>query len=823
VIFWQFAVLTPVLALLVQILTGGGRSLGTRLDWIVGAGALTILQSGLTAMFPNPARWHGIAALGLLAALYACNAWVHDRDRRQRILTFQGFLQIAFIVLSLSLWTFQTALPELSRLQGLGNEWGISLPFSFEQIENRNWAPIGHQNYVAGYLTLAIPSLVGLGLTTIGPLRWLWLGGTVLGLLDLYTTTSRAGFLGLGVATVVTIGLFMSRLQPSAALQLPNGWVLSKRILLWASGGFLGAIGLGLAATGRFSGLINGLKGGYVPGELAYRTITNAIGVAMGTHSPLTGTGIGSAVYAYQKFRPVWSGREAELAYQLHSTPAQLFGELGILGLGLWASLLVWLGFCWWRGRDRFSPLTHSLFAALVAYSVQSLTDYQIDNLCISGTIVLFLAAIAAELRAELPSDSELPLRFQRSAGWSKGLAFGLMGGLLAAILWLIPVDRAWMLSKQGFDAISNIESPDLKPDDRSQAIQTFVQSLETAHQLVPWEPYYPQQLAWILGDLGQKMQNPEFITRSIQTFEIARQSAPYQEFVYANLGALQIDRNPHAATEAFKTATQLVPAKQGGFEALGMSLVREQKIDLAIEAFALEITRNPKLLATLSRWKGTPIEPLIAPVIQKSEALYSELITQARDKELIIFLRGCRGALRWWTGNRSGAQADAEASQYIFLQKILAMGDKPSDKPGVRIPIDLEPLKPILPAPAIATLTAWNQPNHAPRLLQQAWIRSAQKPMPTAVLDQLLQTLQSAKSLDDWLKSAPVRTYRRSRSGFNVLSRHTDGVNPEDFYELPENLIMQSLMGDLLPEWKYYPSLEIPLQTYREKLWAKI
>ncbi len=824
VIFWQFALLTPVLALMGQLLGGNVRSLGHRLDWIVGASAIAILQSGWTAMFPQQARWYGIAALGLLAALYACHEWMRDRDRRQQILIFQGLLQIVFILVSLGLWTSQTWWPAMVRLQGLEWEFGIPFPFSFEQLENRNWAPIGHQNYVAGYLTLAIPSLVGLGLSAIGASRILWFGGAGLGLLDLYTTTSRAGFLGLGVATGLTIGILLSR---SAVIRMPNGSILPKKTILMVSGGFLGAIGLGLAATGRFSGLISGVKGGYVPGELAYRAITNAIGVAMGTHAPFTGTGLGSAVQVYQRFRPVWAGREAELAYQLHSTPAHLFGELGIWGLGIWISLLGWLGWHWWTERDRLSPLVHSLFAALFAYSVQSLTDYQIDNLCISGTIVVFVAAIAAELRSihpESPSDSALgPIALGPMSSWkarrTKGLALGLAGVLLVAIGWLIPVDRAWMSSKQGFEAIATIDSPDLKPDDRAAAMTTFIQSLETAHQLAPWEPYYPQQLAWVLGDLGRKTQTPEWITRSIQTFELARESAPYQEFVYANLGTLQLDRNPKAATEAFKKATQLVPAKHGGFEALSMSLIREQKIDLAIEAFALEITRNPKRLATLSAWKGTSIEPLIAPVMQKSEALYTDLINQAQDSALITHLQLCRGALRWWMGNRSGAKADAEASHSIFLQKILETGEKQGDHP----PIELDALKPILLAPSLATLMAWNQPADASKLLQQAWVQSTQTRMSPALLESVLQTLQGRKSLDDWLKASPVRRSRRSRSGFNVLSRHTDGVTPEDFYEFPENIVLQSLLGDLLPEWKYYPILETQLQTYREALWAKI
>ena len=506
VIFWQFALLTPVVALIIQIFNGMGRWLGRGLDELVVAGIVAIVQSGFTALFPQQARWYGIAALGMIAALYACSDWLNDRTRRQRILTFQGILQLCFIGVSLGLWAFQTAIPELTRLQGLEQGFGIAFPFSFEPLENRNWAPIGHQNYVAGYLTLAIPSLVGLGLRDGGSKRWIWFGGALLGMLDLYTTSSRAGLIGLGLGVVMTIGILLGRSNPitnpiaSQVGKPQTGQRLPKKYLILGSGGFLGAIGFILFGTGRFQGLYTAIVGGYVPGELAYRVITNAVGLAMGTHAPLTGTGIGSAVHVYERFRPGWAGREAELAYQLHSTPAQLWGELGILGFGVWVGVLGWLGYVWWLGRDRFSPLTHSLLTALFAYSFQSLTDYQLDNLGISGTIVIFIAAIAAEVRSVEPV--RIPVSTFTSKLTSKlqpqPVALGITGLLLAAIVWLIPIDRAWMISKQGFEAIATIENPDLKPDDRTAAINTFTQSLETAHQLVPWEPYYPQQLGWV-------------------------------------------------------------------------------------------------------------------------------------------------------------------------------------------------------------------------------------------------------------------------------------------------------------------------------------
>lgn len=164
VLIWQMALLCPVLWLMIQTWTDGGQRLGNGLDWIAGVAVLAIVQSGMTAVFPQQARWAGMAALGMVAALYACTHYMGDSSRRQRLLTLQGLLQVVFIVFSLGLWTVQTWWPELTRLRELQQATGVAMPFSFEAIENRNWAPIGHQNYsvlaMAGMTIAAIVWLV---------------------------------------------------------------------------------------------------------------------------------------------------------------------------------------------------------------------------------------------------------------------------------------------------------------------------------------------------------------------------------------------------------------------------------------------------------------------------------------------------------------------------------------------------------------------------------------------------------------------------------------------------------------------------------------
>lgn len=169
-----------------------------------------LLLSAFLARFPNQARWYTGAALGGIAAIYCVNAWARTPLRRQQLLVTQGIVSAGLIVTSLGLWVSQTLLPELNRLQSL-QKLGVQASYNFSTLELRNWAPFGHQNYVAGYLVLALPLLLGLGLTHLR-WRWWWFGCLGLGLIDLYTTSSRGGWLGLLVAGVY-LGLVLFRQQ----------------------------------------------------------------------------------------------------------------------------------------------------------------------------------------------------------------------------------------------------------------------------------------------------------------------------------------------------------------------------------------------------------------------------------------------------------------------------------------------------------------------------------------------------------------------------------------------------------------------------------
>jgi uncharacterized protein involved in response to NO len=486
---------------------------------------------------------------------------------------------------------------------------------------------------------------------------------------------------------------------------------------------------------------------------------------------------------------------------------------LGLLGLGLFLGTIVYLARLWWLSRHRLSAMTHSLFASLLAYSIQSLSDYQLDNLCITGTLVIFLAAIASDLNDLKAPRTPILGEEEMNRNLSRSIALMIGGVTIAAMLWLIPVQRAWMFSSQGFQALASIEDSDISQEQKQAAIVQFTQNLEEAHKLAPWEPYYPQQLGWVLGDLGLKANRPDYLEQSIRWLNIARDSAPHQEFVFSSLGWLQLNTNPKAASDAFRKAAQLVPAKRGVFYGLGMSLLFQNRMDIAIEALALEVVRDP--IALTNPWWQTPQRrDLFQQVIKRTESIYTELINQASNPSLVTHLQACRSTLRWWTGNFEGAKADAIASQFHSMNAVLALQSNQ--------PVDLSVLaaKPYVSPSTIATLTAWLDPSQREAQLQKAWIMGVKQPIPSGMIARLQDSMAQSKSFDQWLKQkAPTRELRRQRSGFGVLSRHIDGVIPSDFLTVEENLATTYLMRDITYEWKYYPELEKILQVRREKI----
>ncbi len=800
VFIWQGVVFLPILWL-VWLLWYQRRwvALGNGLDIGLGILAVGLIITTLLAEFRPQSIWYGIAAFGGVAAVYALTAWLRTPARRWQLWVFQGYVGVVFSIWSLVLWLSQTLWPELQRLANL-SALGIKASLDLTTLEMRNWAPFGHQNYVAGYLLLVLPLLAGLAWYESGRRRWLWLSGLVVGLVAFYFTNSRGGWLGL-------LGMTL----PLGIAFIFGGMKLGRRYR-WLFGLGLGSLLLILVvgwSTTRLRDSVWGVLQGSEASELAYRWITAHVGWAMGWSRPWSGTGLGSVPLLYQKFRPAWAGKEAEMVYQLHSTPVQAWAELGIWGIGsglvLAAVLLYWAvrWRAWWPNLSSSEQLLAAVTGlALWSYGILAVTDYQLDNLGIAGLLALEVAGLAALIRQGL-GQSE-PMR----SGWWHGLGWLGFICLIAGVSWVLPIQRAWSLSSQGFDALLK------KPPQWEQ----FVDKLDQAQAKAPWEPYYPLQLGWNLG--WHSLQNPQAesaqreLNQAIAAFRRGNGLSPNVEFGHSNLGWLLLNRDPQAAQFAFARAIELMPARPGIYYGLGFSCLSRQDIKTAQASFLLEVLRQPSTI-TSGLWRESYLAPLYPTVLNQAITTYQGWITKfPADSPMGQYVRQAYAALIWWQG-------DKNAIATVLNQK-LGLEPSPALPELIQFHQAPEQYQPNLKPQNIAQalIAAWLSPDHRQDLLSQAWLSATQTVIPEAILANLLNSMAQAPNFDTWLRQlSPIQPVQYTRAGFGVLSRHIDGPQPRDFYLDSQNLVISQLLASIWPTAYYLPPLDQTLQPQRQAL----
>lgn len=830
VAIWQGAVLLPIGWCLWQgwqqrrsrLALGGGWDI-----WMAGMGVV-LLISTLGAAFPLHARWYSWATLGGMATVYSLHGWLQTPEtpsaqqrRWNGLVKAQGGLAIAFILLSLGWWLTQTYGPEQGYLRQVAT-YGVERRFDLRVLALRNWVPMGHQNYGAGYLVLNGPILVGLALTHRGWQRGLWGAGAGLGLITLLTTGSRGGLLGLGMALVV------------GAIALGRGWQGWRRPWIWLALGGVGAIAL--ATQGRLvQSLLALFQGNWTTGEVAYRLITGATGWAMGAERPWTGQGLGAVPLAYQGYRPLWAGREAELTHQLHTTPMQVWAEMGIGGalvMGGAIALLFRLAYRWARSphQGKATLLAGSLWAGLGGYGIVALTDYQLDNLAISGSLAIFLALLLRSVQSwgamppEASVDSPLedlpledpsldpPLDSRPPGRWQRRSIAAITALFLVGIITLIPIHRAWSLSNAGFLA--------LKEDD----IGAFTTALTQAQALVPGEPYYPLQLGWNLGELSRQEEFPPEEAAALKQQGIAAltagvAAAPQLEFGHTSLGWLLLDDDPKAAIAHFLDAWEILPAKPGIAFGLALALLRDQQPDLAQRIWILEGLRHPREL-TSPLWQqpgfASHYEDLVAQVLTQ----YRQWLAQPdQDPRFVAYLHQVQGFLYWWQGDFAAAEAAWTAIDYQDGLALLASGE-PDFNLGAFQSSEQAP------SAVLFTVAAGQSEQGEERRdrLAQAWatlpIQSSYQEAipPVETLDVLTSTLAAATDIHDWVvNQVPPRPQRNIRLGFGMLIRHIDGPPPVDYWQQNQNLAMATVFQQVLPSGIFMP----PLDTAMAPLWA--
>jgi hypothetical protein len=911
---WVMIAQVGLLCLAIAALLGLWRQkspfywLGNHLDWAIALFFVNFCLAAIFAPFKPQAIWQALIAFGCFAAIYAVHNYLaqdaiaSDISKSTRsgatvtavaspqlrskyspklinLLVFQGILSGVFIIESLLSWLSAVLLPKLAEINQL-KQLGVEASFDFFDLSSRNAAPLGHQNYVAGFLLLAIPVLVGLAIVQTGVWRKIWITAIALGMVNLYTTSSRGGILALTVVGAATLLLLLWRSQ-------------IKRLWLGLAGlGFVAAVALTFAFNERLryslvfsvvslSNWLSG-KGIETPG---FRAITTYTGWQIGLNHWLVGAGAGATPMLYQKFRPVWAARDAEMIAQLHSTPVQIWAELGLWGIlssivlvVLLVALLIKLHRRPKWQRDRHAQIfTYCLYASLLGYGTLAIIDYQLDIFAISGSLILILVCIAhlgqvygyslpdqsnksnqsnspqaaesdisgnnddqsnqsesaaidgtdsdqtvTESIASNPTPSEpiapdqlfnsLP---QLSDRPRKLVVPAATVFLLAALVWLVPVQMAWQSSSVGFLHLDNARyyfEQEKDPVAGLESINRFVSSLERSHSLAFWEPYYAYQLAWNLADLG--IQAPtlgidantagQMRADAGAWFEQAIAVDPNQEFGYTNAGWLNLMErlafqnasvNPADATENFTNALKLLPIRRSLNFGLGLSWFQQLNTRAAIELIAQECFYNP-IFITNPGLQSSSFYPLL---VSQVDRLYDEALAQLNsDSDNYQAVKLVQTLIHLWTPQNRDRQELITELRDLDHNPISLLADAIANK--------RQDLQAVIANPQNAIemlIAAWfndRDPEARRSLLTQAWA-TEQERLPIEIeqiqIAAMAERMSRSPDFLSWL-TAPVagspllREYRTARPGFGILARHEDGPTPSDLFPLQDNAIAQ-------------------------------
>ena len=339
------------------------------------------------------------------------------------------------------------------------------------------------------------------------------------------------------------------------------------------------------------------------------------------------------------------------------------------------------------------------------------------------------------------------------------------------------------MLSSQGFLALQQEDIP------------TFVTYLEKAHQLAPWEPYYPYQLGWNLGELAfhstDVQQQSKLAEESVKWFEKAIALSPHREFGYTNLGWLLVNTHPEKATAAFLQAIQLAPHKEETYFALGYSLLKENRPELAIQALTIALARDPVLL-TSPVWQSPDLATAYPKVLDSFETYLNTQISDRASDKWQQKAYQTKGMLHWWKGEYDLAKQAFSHNPTSLNQVLLTLSESHyGDETAIAAHNELK-TNPIV--------AIWAQSAESRDLLFKSTLSryATITTIDESALSSLFADINS--TFYTWLtQDSPSYHRRTQRLGFGTISRHIDGPLPQDFSATADNILVADYFSALL------------------------
>ncbi len=744
--------------------------LGYGLDWVALALGIVLGLSALVSPFPRVALWNVSLVVAYMAVLYFYRNGV-DRSWLSRLRLWWGLVAVAAgaAVVSLALWrpdqAMWTATNFLTAL--------------------RNHQPLGHHNFVGGYFVLMLPLAVAAAVATTGWLRKIWLATAGLMLVALYVSGSRGAALGLVVWLVVT---WLSRFRTLKPAQR-WGWGLA------GLGGAV-ALGLALASNPRIRAWFD--AGGGADSPTLDRWFMLRLGGNILRDRPLLGVGPGVMGRVSNLYRPIETGAGLDHIQQLHNTPVQIAGELGLVGLAVFLAALALTLRLWirlWRqpleAPDR--ALLGGIGGSLLTYGVASLTDYQLENIPIAGAllglVVLLLALGDRYVSVPLPLGGDSRRRGRLAVALGLGLLLTLWLPFTLTVAYGALADRAFY----------------------NQRLNLADTRWYKAYRLSPWDPTasaVATEALWTLDQMLAESETQENVRSLLLDYaHQAQQAAPNDAWFNQNLAVLHQTTDPAAALPYAARAVQLMPRhRHYGYWLLGDLLLATGNEAGAVAAFTLEALVNPAAL-TYPQWQAAPYRAIYAPVVQATLAEYDALLASiAPGDPGFSPLYEARALIAWWT-EQPLREVDATRLRPVVAGVLLADAD-----PDAALESVARHLRLGQQSPELRLLATWLDPVTYPATPA----RPQDGPPDLDAL--LIEESFATQPLRLWLTAivtAPDQGYRGSLA-FAYRNYQAQQIT---LMLAPQNLQRYTLVAklNLFPPWpREFPSLDRRIEALR-------
>lgn len=582
--------------------------LGYGLDGVVALTIFAATLSTLNAQFRAVACWNLLLIINYVVFLYLSVNWLrHGKLTRHLLWAILSVTGIATSIVSLALWRPNVGM-------WLSQDFNAAI---------RNAQPLGHHNFVGGYELLLLPIVCSFTLSQQGWRRSIGIVATAIVAIALYASGSRGALLGASVLGLFCLGLglaFSNYRDRRRWIVASCALLLIMTLVLSSNPRIRSLFTITTAATENQKVSIVSIADGPAKDRIFMVEAARNIFVK----HPILGVGPGNLSRVYNTYRPAEAGSGLTLVQQLHNTPAQIIAELGILGFSAYFGLLIGivrLGFILYKlipeQRDR--TLLYGIAASWLGYGISSLSDYQLENIGITVTLVITVALLISLADEYQPHPPSLDLSTH-----TRRMCSMLLMVLLASNL------QIWGRTNAGlylaYTAIQDVQGFDFVSAD---------EKWRKANKLVPWDPTYPALASEAVLELMASLEKTEDIQElrllAIGYCKEAVKAAPNDPWFNQNLAALLLDNGNAAAAEPYaQNAVNLSPRSSNNYTyyTLAISLLMQNKTDESIEAFALEALTNPVFLTT-NVWNQVFFLPIRTKVLDKTLNSYQKILSE--------------------------------------------------------------------------------------------------------------------------------------------------------------------------------------------------